>query len=279
VSDILWLGEEHCDDTGLVGAKAANLSRLAELHLVPPGYAVTAVQASKGLDEPLAEKVRRSYQELAARSGQRDPRVAVRSSALDEDSGGASFAGQHDTYLNITGEAAVVDAVQRCCASALSATAMAYREQQGLQTDDAAIAVLVQQLVHSDVSAVVFSANPITQDHDEIMINSSWGLGESVVSGTVTPDTYVIRKSDYSMISRQISSKEVMTVMVEGGIEEVPVDAALKEQPSLNASQAIEMARLVIKMENAMGWPADVECAFAYEELYLLQCRPITTMV
>ncbi|HJM74344.1 MAG TPA: PEP/pyruvate-binding domain-containing protein [Dehalococcoidia bacterium] len=279
MSEILWLGDERCDDVGLVGAKAANLSQLAELQLVPPGYALTAVQASKGLDGTLAEDVRRAYQELGARAGQRNPRVAVRSSALDEDSGGASFAGQHDTYLNITGEAAVVDAVERCCASALSSTAMAYREQQGLQTDAAAIAVLVQQLVHSEVSAVVFSANPITLARDEIMINASWGLGESVVSGTVTPDTYVIRKSDHSLISRQISSKDVMTVMVEGGIEEVPVPADLKQQPSLNASQVIEMARLVTKMEDAMGWPADVECAFAYDELYLLQCRPITTMI
>jgi len=278
VSKILWLGEQRCDDVGLVGAKAANLSRLATVHLVPPGYALTAVQASEGLDDTLTEDVRRAYQELAARSGQRDPCVAVRSSALDEDSGGASFAGQHDTYLNIRGEAAVVDAVERCCASALSPTALAYREQHGLATDDPAIAVLVQQLVHSDVSAVVFSANPITQDHDEIMINASWGLGESVVSGTVTPDTYVIRKSDHSLISRQISSKDVMTVMVEGGVEEVPVPADLRQRPSLTASQVIEMARLVTKMENAMGWPADVECAFAYEELYLLQCRPITTM-
>jgi pyruvate,water dikinase len=279
VSEILWLGEQRCDDGGLVGAKAANLSRLATIHLVPPGYVLSAVQASEGLDDTLTEDVRRAYQELAARSGQRDPCVAVRSSALDEDSGGASFAGQHDTYLNIRGEAAVVDAVERCCASALSPTAIAYREQHGFATDDAAIAVLVQQLVHSDVSAVVFSANPITQDHDEIMINASWGLGESVVSGTVTPDTYVIRKSDHRLISRQISSKDVMTVMVEGGVEEVPVPAELQQQPSLNASQAIEMARLVTKMENAMGWPADVECAYAYEELYLLQCRPITTMI
>ncbi|MEE8336456.1 MAG: PEP/pyruvate-binding domain-containing protein [Dehalococcoidia bacterium] len=278
MSEILWLGDEHCDDPALVGAKAANLSRLATLHLVPPGYALTAVRASQGLDGDLAEAVRRAYQALAARSGLREPRVAVRSSAPDEDSSGASFAGQHDTYLNITGEAAVVDAVRRCCASALSPTALAYREQQGLATDDPSIAVLVQQFVASDVSAVIFSANPITQDRDEVMINSSWGLGESVVSGTVTPDTYVIRKSDYSLISRQIAAKEVMTVMVDGGTDEVPVPADRRELPSLTASQAIEMARLAIKLETAMGWPADVECAVAYDELYLLQCRPITTM-
>lgn len=278
MSEILWLGDERCDDPSLVGAKAANLSRLATLHLVPPGYALTAVRASQGLDGDSAEAVRRAYQALAARSGLREPRVAVRSSALDEDSGGASFAGQHDTYLNITGEAAVVDAVQRCCASALSPTALAYREQQGLATDDPSIAVLVQQLVASDVSAVIFSANPITQDRDEVMINASWGLGESVVSGTVTPDTYVVRKSDYSLISRQIAAKEVMTVMVDGGTDEVPVPAGLRELPLLTASQAIEMARLAIKLEAAMGWPADVECAVAYDELYLLQCRPITTM-
>jgi phosphoenolpyruvate synthase/pyruvate phosphate dikinase len=99
-----------------------------------------------------------------------------------------------------------------------------------------------------------------------------------VVSGTVTPDTYVLRKADFSLISRQIAIKENMTVMVPGGVDEVPIPAGDQERPSLNASEAIEMARLAIKLERVMGWPADVECAIGYGELYLLQCRPITTM-
>ncbi|MEE8422178.1 MAG: PEP/pyruvate-binding domain-containing protein [Dehalococcoidia bacterium] len=278
MSEILWLGDERCGEVALVGGKAANLSQLADVHLVPPGFALTAVASSVGLTDPLADDVRRAYRGLGARIGMRAPRVAVRSSAIDEDGAGASFAGQHDTYLNITGEDAVVDAVARCVGSARSVEALAYREQQGLTTDDAQMAVLVQQLVASDVSAVIFSVNPITQDHDEVLINSSWGLGESVVSGTVTPDMYVVRKSDYAVISSQVSSKEQMTVMTEDGTEEVPVPAERRDEPSLTASQAIEMARLATKLEAAMGWPADIECAVAYDELYLLQCRPITTL-
>ena len=278
MSEILWLGDERCHDVSLVGAKAANLSQLAEIHLVPPGFALSAVASSVGLTEDLATEVRRAYRMLAELSRLPNLRVAVRSSAIDEDGAGASFAGQHDTYLNVIGEDDVVEAIVRCIASTHSPEATAYREQQGLQSDDPSIAVLVQQLVESDVSAVVFSANPITQDLDEVFINSSWGLGESVVSGTVTPDTYVLRKSDFSLISRQIAIKENMTVMVPGGVEEVPIPAADQERLSLNASEAIEMARLAIKLERVMGWPADVECAIAYGELYLLQCRPITTM-
>lgn len=278
MSEILWLGDDRCGEVALVGGKAANLSQLTDVHLVPPGFALTAVPSSVGLTDELAEEVRRAYRGLGERSGLRDPRVAVRSSAIDEDGAGASFAGQHDTYLNISGEDAVVDAVVRCVGSARSPEALAYREQQGLTTEDAQMAVLVQQLVESDVSAVIFSVNPITQDRDEVLINSSWGLGESVVSGTVTPDTYVVRKSDYSVISRAVSSKEQMTVMTEDGTEEVPIPPEQRDEPSLTTSQAIEMARLATELEAVMGWPADIECAVAHDELYLLQCRPITTL-
>jgi len=120
--------------------------------------------------------------------------VAVRSSALDEDGAGASFAGQHETYLNVVGAAAVAEAVARCWASVRSSRALEYRRRQGFPLDGARIAVLVQQLIPADVSSVVFSANPVTGSRDEVMINASWGLGESIVGGTVTPDTYVVRR-------------------------------------------------------------------------------------
>lgn len=275
-----WLGSEDCHDTTVVGGKAANLSRLAFLHSVPPGFAIPALTAKpdQPLPDEVASRVREAYRALAGRTGDEAPSVAVRSSAVDEDAADASFAGQHDTFLNISGEDEVVHAVARCSWSAHSPEALAYRKQQGLSLDDVRIAVLVQQLVSSDVSAVVFSNNPLTNSPDEVVINASWGLGESIVGGTVTPDSYVVRKSDLGIVDRQIAEKKKMTVSVPGGTKEVPVPRILSKEPTLDDAQAAEMAKLALKLEDATGWPVDVECAIASNDLYLLQCRPITTL-
>lgn len=280
MSHIRWLGDEDCHETGVVGGKAANLSRLASQHRVPPGFAVPAQPVSPGDPVPdrIVATIQEAYRKLAERTGEASLSVAVRSSALDEDSAGASFAGQHDTYLNISGEDAVVDAVARCWNSAHSPAALAYRRQQGLSEEDIRIAVLVQQLIASDVSAVVFSSNPLTKSDDEVVINASWGLGESVVGGTVTPDTYVVRKSDLRVASRQIADKRQMTVLVPGGTKEVPVPRLLSKEPALNDFQAAEMAGLAVQLAETTGWPVDIECTIAAGELYLLQCRPITTL-
>ncbi len=277
--DIHWLGEEDCHATHVVGGKAASLSRLAELHTVPPGFAIPALEArSEALPEATINAIHAAYGKLAEESGEPDISVAVRSSAIDEDAADASFAGQHDTYLNVRGEVALIEAVIRCRDSAISPGALAYRKQQGLLVEGIRIGILVQQLVASDVSAIIFSHNPVTKSADEIVINSSWGLGESLVGGTVTPDTYVVRKSDLSVTSRQLAKKEQMTVMIPEGTKEVPVPKLLREEPTLNDEQAIEMAEMAIKLERATGHPVDIECAIAQGTLYLLQCRPITTL-
>jgi pyruvate,water dikinase len=202
----------------------------------------------------------------------------VRSSAVDEDGATASFAGQHETYLNIVGADAIIQAVTRCWESARSERALEYRRQQGLSLEHPQIAVLVQQLVASDVSAVVFSANPITGNRNEVVINASWGLGESIVGGTVTPDMFVVRKSDVAVISRVLADKQHMTVSAPGGTREVDVPRFLRQQASLSDEQAREMAQLALSLEATMGHPVDVECAYAGGGLYLLQCRPITTL-
>jgi phosphoenolpyruvate synthase/pyruvate phosphate dikinase len=204
--------------------------------------------------------------------------VAVRSSAADEDGAAASFAGQHETYLNIVGAEAIIQAVTRCWESARSERALEYRRQQGLSVDRLQLAVLVQQLIASDVSAVVFSANPITSGRDEIMINASWGLGESIVGGTVTPDTFIVRKADLAITSRTIADKHRMTISVPGGTREVDVPHFLRTQASLNDEQVIEAAQLALTLDATMNCPVDVECAYAGGKLYLLQCRPITTL-
>jgi len=275
---IHWLGESECHRDSIVGGKAASLSRLAAAHRIPPGFALAAVPADGALPDAHAGAVREAYTALAARCDTHTPAVAVRSSALDEDGHGAAFAGQHDTYLNIRGDGAVLDAVLRCVRSGASEEAMAYRRRQGMSLDDVRIAVLVQQLVPSDVSAVAFSANPVTGDPGEIMINASWGLGESIVSGSVTPDTYVLRSGDMSLASVHVAAKRRMTVMGAAGTSEVDVPDHQQRAPALTDGQAREIAGLAAELQRALGHPVDIECAYAGGRLYLLQCRPITTL-
>lgn len=290
---VAWLGRGECHDCVLLGGKASNLCHLAAEHRVPPGFCLTADafdhalttglvadedSAPASLPSELLGELVRAYQGLGERCGLDAPSVAVRSSALDEDGAGASFAGQHETYLNVVGAAAVAEAVTRCWASVRSPRAFEYRRRQGLPLDGVRIAVLVQQLIPADVSSVVFSANPVTGSRDEVMINASWGLGESIVGGTVTPDTYVVRKADMRIVSRQIADKRQMTVMVPGGTREVDVPRFLRAQPTLSDDEAVEMARLGVTLEGRMGHPVDMECAHHAGQLYLLQCRPITTL-
>jgi len=277
--NLLWLGDPSSFDMALVGGKAANLSRLARMYpRVPDGFClpVTVMQQTHPLD--LREEIERALSDLMACHSMLDLTVAVRSSAVDEDSAAVSFAGQYETYLNIVGADAILQAVTRCWESARSERALEYRRQQGLSVEGPQIAVLVQQLVASDVSAVVFSANPITGDRDEIVINASWGLGESLVSGTVTPDAFVVRKSDLEVTSQTIADKGRMTVVVPGGTREVEVPRFLRREVSLNKEQLIEVAQLALSLETTMGYPVDIECAYAGGKLYLLQCRPITTL-
>ena len=290
---VAWLGEGDCHNCALLGGKAANLCHLAAEHRVPPAFCLTAAAFDRALARhatidahaslaslppELYLELEEAYRGLGRRCGMDAPSVAVRSSALDEDGAAASFAGQHETYLNVVGPEAVAEAVVRCWASLHSPRAREYRLKQGLELDGARIAILVQQLVPADVSAVLFSAHPVTGSRNEVLINASWGLGESIVGGTVTPDTYVVRKADQAVVSRQVAEKRRMTVMASGGTREVEVPRFLRNQPALSDAQAAEMARLVMALEERMGHPVDVECAYHAGQLHLLQCRPITTL-
>jgi pyruvate,water dikinase len=277
--NLLWLGDPKSFDVALVGGKAANLSRLARLyHRVPDGFSlpITVMDQAHPLD--LRDEITAAISDLMACHRLSEFIAAVRSSAVDEDGATASFAGQHETYLNIVGADAIIRSVTRCWESARSEHALDYRRQQGLSVERPQIAVLVQQLVAADVAAVVFSANPISRNRDEVMINASWGLGESIVGGTVRPDTFVVRKSDLAVVQRIIADKQCMTVPMPGGTHEVETPRFLRNTSSLNDDQVIEMAKLALTLETTMEYPVDVECAFAAGDLYLLQCRPITTL-
>ena len=286
--EIVWLGEPHAETRGLVGGKVAPLSRLAAQYNVPGGFCLTtdahqlAVAGGTSLPARLQQRVTEAYRRLCEQSGVDQPAVAVRSSAVDEDGEGTSFAGQHDTYLNVVGAEAIGEAIVRCWESARAPRVLEYRRQHGLPTDGARIAVLVQQLVVADVSMVAFSANPLTGNRDEVVVNASWGLGESVVGGSVTPDSFTVRAAgpvaDWQIVERGLSEKRKMTVAVAGGTREVDVPRLMAKQPSLSDEQLLEIAELARALEMTMGWPVDLEAAYRDDALYLLQCRPITTL-
>ncbi len=281
VPELIWLGEDAARDVTLVGGKAGSLGELAATHRVPPGFVLTTSaheRAQREGAEGLLDLIGEAYAALADEVGSADPRVAVRSSAVDEDGAEASFAGQHATFLNVSGADAVARAAAACFESAVVDHALEYRERHGLDTESVRMAVLIQQLVPADASAVAFSAHPVSGNLDEVVINASWGLGEAVVSGLVTPDTYVVDKSDLSVTSRWISEKETMTVPIDGGTSEQDVPPHLKEQPALTDTEIVELAKLALDLEQRSGHPVDVESAFHAGQLYVLQSRPITTL-
>ncbi len=291
--DIIWLGQPECGDACLVGGKAANLSPLAFGHRVPPGFCLTTEVfahwmvvaaryktelSSEILPPTLYEALAMAYQDLARRCDVADPAVAVRSSAVDEDGACVSFAGEYETFLNVTGAAAVATAVVRCWQSLGSQRVLEYRRQHGLPEEGLCLAVLVQEFIPADVSVIAFSANPVTGGLDQIVINASWGLGESLVGGTVTPDSYMVDKATLKIVERQIGDKRRMAVPAPKGTEEVDVPRFLRTRPALEDWQVAELAQLAVALESTLGWAVDLECAYRAGKLYLLQCRPVTTI-
>jgi pyruvate,water dikinase len=273
---IIWLDEAACQDVSLSGRKAANLSRLAARYPVPPGFCLTtqahalwtAGSDPESLPVEIHELLARSYFSLAQHSRETPLRVAVRSSAIGEDGQEASFAGQYATYLNVSGLDEVADAVTEWV--------RAYQQYRGHAAPPQGMAVLVQKLVPADVAFVAFSAHPVTGDPNEVVINSNWGLGESIMDGAVVPDTYTVRKSDWALTTQTIAEKQRMTVVKSAGAEEVATPRVLRRQPTLTVGQAQAIAQLATQLESEFNWPVDIEGAYVADASYLLQCRPIS---
>jgi pyruvate,water dikinase len=210
--------------------------------------------------------------------GNGDAAVAVRSSATAEDLASASFAGQQDTYLNVRGPEALAAAVADCWASLWTARAMAYRAREGIGPDAVRLAVVVQQMVEADAAGVMFTANPANGRRDQIVIGAAWGLGESVVSGTVTTDDVVVEAGTGRVLSRRTADKEVMTVYADRGTHEQPVPAARRRQPVLDDKAAAELAGHGTRIADQFGAPQDIEWARAGDQFFILQSRPITAL-
>jgi pyruvate,water dikinase len=281
-------------ENALESAILAASSSLSEADPASWERAASAIQirfAAASVPAEAAREVLAAYAELAA-SGPGDAAgaspselaVAVRSSATAEDLPGASFAGQQETFLNVRGEAALLDAIRRCWASLWTARALAYRHRLGIDHATVAMAVVVQQMVPADVAGVLFTANPATGERSEILVNASFGLGEAVVSGQVTPDTYLLDKATLTLRSTTLGSKALTIVPAgrsngsdgQGTVEQaVPEDQ--RNQPALAEPILRQLAELGLQVERQFGGvPQDVEWAVADGRCWLLQARPIT---
>ncbi|NLF13038.1 MAG: phosphoenolpyruvate synthase [Anaerolineaceae bacterium] len=256
---------------------------LAALETVDAGQPATLEAASREIDAlfaaaqtppDVAGAIALAYAALPGR----DPVVAVRSSATAEDLPNASFAGQQDTYLNVQGYGAVMEAVKRCWASLWTARAIGYRARQGIGVEGLSLAVVVQLLVPAEAAGILFTANPLTGRRDEAVLSAAWGLGEAVVGGLVTPDTLTVDKASGAVLERQIADKQVMTARVNGGTEQQPVPEALRHARVLDDPTAAELVRLGAQIEALYGLPVDIEWALADGALAIVQARPITTL-
>ncbi len=305
-------------DVAYAGGKGANLGELTAAGLpVPPGFVVGApayaafceqsgvrtqlreilegIDVEDGaaleeaatkarqavLDAPmtpeLAEAIGSSYQELVAGS---EPAVAVRSSATAEDTASASFAGMNETFLNMRGAEAVIDAVKRCWGSLFGARTIYYRGQRGFSQADMDIAVVVQTQIPATRAGVMFTVDPASGERGELVIEGAFGLGEAVVSGSVSPDRYVVRKRDLAITTRSVRPKELTIEPAPGG-GTVTRDLSPREsmRPVLNDDEVLELARLGLAIEKHYGSPQDTEWSFDPEgRAWMLQSRPITTI-
>src|SRR6184192_3491301 len=293
-----------------VGGKGASLARLAAVGLpVPPGFHITtaayryfvtenglqeqilATVSAVTADQPttleeasrqigrmfaqgtmpaeIATAIRQAYVAL----GGDDLSVAVRSSATAEDLPDLSFAGQQETYLNIRGEAMVLDAIKRCWASLWTARAIGYRTRAGIAPGEVSLAVVVQELVPAEAAGILFTANPLTGERDQVMVNAAWGLGEAIVSGQVTPDTVVVDRASGTIIAQQIVEKEVMTVRTSDGTHEEPVPTDKRMRAVLTAAQAAELARIGERIEKLYDQPLDIEWTLRNNRFFIVQAR------
>ena len=259
------------DDLDLVGGKGLSLGLMAAAGLpVPPGFCVTTQAYRKSnahIDDGLHQTLVQAYRSLGGGM------VAVRSSATSEDGAAASFAGQQETILGVEGEAALKDAVERCWRSLHTDRAIAYRQRQGIDESGLAMAVVVQRLVHAEVAGVLFTRDPNDPHGERMLIEASWGLGEAVVSGRVTPDSYQVDRSTGKVLDRRIGHKHLR--ITAAGEQEVPAD--LQMLWCLGESQLRDLAELGRRVEQFYGEARDVEWAYADGRIWLLQARPITT--
>lgn len=309
---ILDFNEIKKEDVLVAGGKGANLGEMTSAKInVPSGFVITAdayrdFLKVNGIDiliengikksvddeikllneaehfrgkiksgkfpERLENAIREKYFNLG-----NNTRVAVRSSATAEDLPDASFAGQQETYLNVQGIESVLNAVRNCYASLWGNRAVSYRFHQGYDQTSVSIAVVIQEMIESEKSGVLFTVNPVNKKENEMQINASFGLGESVVSGRVTADSYIIDKSG-EIAQVNIGSKETQIIYGDKETVEVAVSSDKRKTRALNDREILELMKCGLEIEKHYGMPMDIEWAIKNDIVYILQARAITTL-
>ena len=233
---------------------------------------IKAMILAEEMPKDIEKEILREYKELNAKF------VAVRSSATSEDSASAAWAGQLDSFLNTTSDK-VLENVKRCWASLFTPRAIFYRFEKDLHNHKISVAVVIQKMVESEVSGIAFSVHPVTQDRNQLIIEASYGLGEAIVSGQITPDSYVAEKKNLEIIEKYAATKERgMFKSSKGGNEWKDIPKNKQDEQALSDKEVLELSKLIIKIENHYGFPCDIEWAREKGKFYIVQSRPITTL-
>ncbi len=313
---VVWFSEVGKEDVALVGGKGANLGEMTKSKFpVPPGFVITSqayydfikenrldikikhlisttnFNNNKSLDQvsshikkfiiegilsqELTKNVLKNYNLLGGKFS--DTLVAVRSSATAEDLAGASFAGQQETFLNVKGDAVLIEKIKEGWASLFNARAIFYRHNQKFDHIKVGIALVVQKMVESDASGIMFTLDPVTNDKSKVTIESIFGLGELIVQGAENPDHYEVLKSDLSILNKKMSIQKKM--MIKAGVDnkEVKVEKSKAGKQKISDKQIIELAKLGLQLEKHYYFPQDIEWAIEKNQVFIVQTRAVTT--
>jgi len=308
------LKEIHKEDVVLAGGKGASLGEMINHGInVPPGFVVLSTAFERFIEETdlvveidsilhtvnhremhtvenasekiqalilnakmpvqIGAEIQKLFKKLNSKF------VAVRSSATGEDSLQAAWAGQLDTFLNTT-EEKLLENVKKCWASLFTPRAIFYRFEKGLHKDKISVAVVVQKMIESEVSGIAFSVHPVTQDHNQLIIEAGFGLGEAIVSGAITPDSYVVEKTPRQIIEKNIQIQDKALYRSEGGGNEWRYILSKQgNRQVLSDKQIFELSEIILCIENLYGIPCDIEWAFGKKAFWITQSRPITTLI
>ncbi len=309
------------NDAGIAGGKGASLGEMTSAGIpVPPGFVVLAGSFEQFLRE---NQIEADIDSILSKVNQKDTNsvdgasaeiqsiilnskmpadieteilkhfaeldaeyVAVRSSATAEDGSSASWAGELESYLNTTKEN-LLDNVKKCWASLFTPRAIFYRIEKNMHNDKVSVAVVVQKMVESEVSGICFTVHPVTEDHNQMVLEAGWGLGEAIVGGLITPDNYIVDKKNLTVTDKYISEQSIKIVRNvergtwnEGkvGTIEIPVPAEKREVQKLSDGGIVELAKICLQIEKHYGFPCDIEWAYGKDTFYIVQSRPITTL-
>ncbi len=308
-----WFADLSTADVALAGGKGASLGEMTKAGIpVPPGFVVltnafdqfmVTTGIGEMIDQELAELSPQNLAEVEVVSEKlrtailkapfplelqktiqeaftflNSPCVAVRSSATAEDGVGASWAGELESFLYVD-QSGLLQKVQECWTSLFTPRAICYRFEKGFLGKNVSVAVVVQKMVNAKVSGIAFSVHPVSQNPNHLIIEAGYGLGEAIVSGSVTPDSYVVAKSNLSIVDAYIAQQERRLIRADlGGSRWEHIPKSLQEVQKLSNDQILELAKIILTIEAHYGFPCDIEWALESDAFSIVQSRPITTL-